>query len=483
MKEVWASATKARSMEVFGGSFMKRRSGVFIGLIVFTATLLQAQERMTLTLEHAVQMALDHNPEITIARKEVAKAHAGIWESYGALLPTLDANAAVQHAWEIQTSTIPNFLKPMLEPLAPSIPEFADMPDFVELSFGMENMVTYGASLQQPLYLGGAGAAGVRMAYAARDVSEQELKSKRQSLIYRTTQAFYSCLLAKELVRVQEDALEQAEANLAVVTARCDVGSASGFDRMRAEVEVANLRPEVIASRNNYESALTGLKTILGLSADSLIEVDGLLNFVPDDFKDESLVSLQQLALDSRPELQALRAQKAMASQSVAIARSGFLPKVFFSTDYSYQAMRNDWNFTQDDFSKGFTSAISVQLPIFDGLRNVKAHQKAQLDYRIVKDSERQLIDAVTAEVELARNSLQVAEEKYESARESIDLAREALRLANLRYEEGASTQLDVLGSQLALRRAELNHVSALFEYQMARYEIRRVTGTLVGLL
>ena len=71
----------------------------------------------------------------------------------------------------------------------------------------------------------------------------------------------------------------------------------------------------------------------------------------------------------------------------------------------------------------------------------------------------------------------------FQSARESIDLAREALRLANLRYEEGASTQLDVLGSQLALKRAELNHVSALFEYQMARYELRRVTGTLVGLL
>jgi outer membrane protein TolC len=89
-------------------------------------------------------------------------------------------------------------------------------------------------------------------------------------------------------------------------------------------------------------------------------------------------------------------------------------------------------------------------------------------------------MDAIAAEVELSQNDLLEAEEKYQAASESIELAREALRLANLRYEEGASTQLDVLGSQLSLRRAELNHVSALFEYQMARYELRLVTGTLV---
>ena len=462
---------------------MMRKWGLSIGLLFLLATTLRAGEERTLTLEQAVLMALDRNPELLIAEKEVAKARAGIWEAYGTLMPTLDATAAVQHTWEIQTSTIPNFLKPMLEPLAPSIPEFADMPDFVEMSFGMENLVTYGASVRQPLFLGGAGIAGVRLAYAAREASEQQLESRRQNLIYGTTRSFYGCLLAKEVVRVQEDALAQAEANLAVVKAHYDAGSASGFDKMRAEVEVANLKPEVIASRSDYRAALTGLKTILGLSADSEIALDGALAFVPDDSWEQPLSSLQELADENRPELKAMRAQKAMASRSVAIARSGFLPKVFFSTDYSNQASRNDWDFTGDDFSKGFSSAVSVQLPLFDGLRNVKAHQKAQLDYRIAGDRERQLADAVAGEVEVAHNRLLVAGEKYQSARESIDLAREALRLANLRYEEGASTQLDVLGSQLALKRAELNHVSALFEYQMARYELRRVTGTLVGLL
>lgn len=454
------------------------RNGI-VSLAMGLVSLAEAGPARSFTLEQAVLTALEQNPQMMIAQKEVEKAQAGVWEAYGVLMPTLDATAAVNHSWDIQTTTIPNFLKPMLEPLAPSIPEFANMPDYVEMSFGMENVATYGASLRQPLFLGGAGIAGVRLARAATEASQHELELLRQNLIYGTTLSFYRCLLARELVRVEDEAVAQAEANLASVRAHYDVGSASGFDLMRAEVEVANLKPEVIASRNDYQAALTGLRTILGLPPDEAIAVEGDLVFEPDDAAEQSLATLQQSAAALRPELRALRAQTRMAAQGVAIARSGFLPKVFFSTDYSRQAMRNDWDFATDDFSTGFSSAISVQMPVFDGFRNVKAHEKARLDRRIMNHRERQLMDAIAGEVEVAHSGVQVAGEKCRAAQESIALAREALRLANLRYEEGASTQLDVLGSQLSLRRAELNHASALFEYQMARYRLRLATGTL----
>jgi outer membrane protein TolC len=62
-------------------------------------------------------------------------------------------------------------------------------------------------------------------------------------------------------------------------------------------------------------------------------------------------------------------------------------------------------------------------------------------------------------------------------------MAQEAMRLANLMYEEGASTQLDVMGARLALTQARLNYVSSLYEYQMARYGLRKAAGLLKGVL
>jgi len=449
---------------------------LFLCFMVFTKT--HAQESEILTLEKSVQLALERNPELKIAQKELEKADAAVGESYANILPQLDASVNFQHAWEIQENTMPNFIKTMLGPLATP-----DMPDYVQISFGLENTLTYGLQLTQPLFLGFAGIAGIQTAKAVQKATEQNLILKKQNLIYNTANSFYVCLLAKELVRVQEEALEQSRANLDVVFKKYEVGSASGFDKMRAEVEFANLQPEVITARNNYQSALTGLRNILGLDKNAEIQVEGKFYYSEDDFSAKPLSELQEMAIAHRPELKALNQQKVMMDNGITIARSSFLPKLFFSTDYSYLAQRNDLKFGQGDFNKGFTSAISLQIPLFSGLRSMRQYQKAKLDYKITLDTEKQLLDGMAAQVEVAYNKLMEAKEKYFSAKETVDLATEALRLANLMYNEGANMQLDVLNSQLALTRANLNFVSSLYEYQVARYEVRKVTGQLNDVL
>ncbi len=437
-----------------------------------------AQEKMTLTLEKSVDLALQQNPDYRMAEKAVAKAKAGVVEAYSNLLPQLDASANYQHAWEIQANTIPNFLKEMLGPLATP-----DMPDYVQIAFGMKNTFIYGASVTQPLFLGGAGVAGVQIANAVQRASEQNLESKKQNLIYQTANAFYLCLLAKELEAVQEEAMGQAQANLDIVLKKYNVGMASGFDKMRAEVEVANLQPELIAAKNNQQAALTQLRTILGLNQSTGVEVSGEFEYKEDDFGNLTLPELQQVALQTRPEMRAMSEQKRITQKGVTIARSIFLPKLFFKTDYSFMAMKNDMKIAQRDFSKGFTSAVSLQIPLFHGFRSSMQYQSARLDHKIMLDTEKQVRDSVAAEVEIVVNKFHEAKQKFLAARGTVDLAKEALRLANLMYDEGANTQLDVLNSQLALTRARLSYANSIYEYQIARYQLRKAVGELKGTL
>jgi outer membrane protein TolC len=461
-----------------------KKALLFVTLVVMLfQSVLFGQEKLVLTVEQSVQYALEKNPEIKMAEKELAKARASVWEATSNILPQVNGYANLQHAWDIQQQTIPNFLKPMLGPLADLIPELKMMPDFVSLSFGMENTLIYGATLTQPIFLGGAGLSGIQMASSGKRAAEQSLESKRQSLIYQAANAFYACLLAQELAAVQEEALQQAQANLNVVAKKYEVGAASGFDKMRAEVEVANLKPEVITARNNFQLAKTGLRNVLGLDRKTQIEVEGTLRYENDDFSNKSLEEFQKAALQSRPEILAMKEQVNISSKGVAVARSNFMPKLFFQTDYSYMAMKNDLKFTQDDFSKGFTSALSLQIPLFTSFKNSKQYQKARLDQKIMVDTEKQVFDGIVADAEVSYNKFQEAKQKYTAALESVDLAQEALRLANLMYAEGANTQLDVLSSQLALNRAKLNYVSSLYEYQMARYQIRKAVGDLKSVL
>ncbi len=456
---------------------------LIISYIFLLPAIMFSQEKIKLNLEQSIDMALEKNPGIRIAEKEVAKARAGVWEAYSTILPRLDASASLQHAWQIQENTIPNFLKPMLGPLADMIPELQDMPDYVRMSFGLENTILYGATVSQPLFLGGAGYAGIKMATAAKNASALNLEEQRQSLIFRTANAFLMTLLAQEVVNVQQEALEQADANLKVVTKRYDAGMATGFDKMRAEVDVANLKPKVTSAQNDFDAALTQLKTVLGLNMNAELEIEGKFNFVEDEFGRQSLEQVKTIAWENRPALRAIDYQKNISRGGITLARSEFLPKLFFQTDYSFMAMQNDLNISQDDFSKGFTSAISLQIPLFHGFASTKKYQKAQLDHKIMLDTEKQIYDGIAAEVEIGYNNFQVAQQNYYSALETVQLAEEALRLANLMYEEGANTQLDVLSSRLSLTQAKLNYLSSLFDYQLSRYNLRKVTGKLKGIL
>jgi outer membrane protein len=443
----------------------------------------QGQEKMTLTLEQSMAVALQHSPDLAVARNDYDKAGTGVWQAWSTVLPRLDGYANLQHSWEIQTSRIPNFLKPMLGPLGTIVPGVGQMPDYVDIAFGLENTLRYGATLTQPLFLGGAGMAGIRTANAAERAAGYTLDLRRQTLILDVATAFYSVLLARELVRVQENALSQAQANLERVMKKFDVGMASPFDKMRAQVDVATIKPDVIAARNSYQSSLSTMRTVLGLDPSAYIDVTGEFQFVAEEYARRSLNDLQTLALERRREKSIMDEQKTMADNTVSIAHSAYWPTLIFQTDLSYLAMRENLRFARPDFSRGITSSLTLQLPIFAGFRTMKESEKAELDYRSVQEQERRLVNGISAEVEITLNGLHEAEEKYHSALETVKLGTEALRLATVMYNEGANTQLDVLNSQLALTRAQVNYANTMFEYQVARYRLRKAIGCLDGVL
>ena len=114
--------------------------------ILLIPTISISQEKLVLTLDQSVELAFKHNPEIKMAEKEVAKAKADVGEAYSSILPQLDANASFLHNWKIQSQTIPNFLKPMLGPLAPP-----GMPDFVKLVQDGINIGEFGQSADPEL--------------------------------------------------------------------------------------------------------------------------------------------------------------------------------------------------------------------------------------------------------------------------------------------------------------------------------------------
>ncbi|MBN2281948.1 MAG: TolC family protein [Candidatus Marinimicrobia bacterium] len=474
---------------------MKCKTIIF--LLIFIVGVIQA-ETLVLDLETAKEIALQNNPTIKIAEKGVNRAKSQIVEARSGMFPAINAFSSLDHAWDLQKNVIPNFLKPSLAPTNLEIgnallalgdqfdnQELRDrgmgmiqsvemMPDYLEMAFGLENTLVYGVQLQQPLFTGGAIYNGYKISKLGLEIAEKQLEAVTQSLLDNVTRTYYFALFAKSAMEVSSEALVSAEENLALVQKFFDSGKASKLDLLRAEVEVANLKPSVISAENNLEMAFSRLNITLGFESNKDIVLSDKLEYKECDLQKTALEELVRIAKLNRPEMAILENQKKIANRQLAISKGSFLPTVALGTTYQYLGMRNDLEYTGDDFNKSFNTSISLSIPLFEGFRKSSKIQQAKILTGEMNDQLNSAGDGIQMEVESAYFLMKEAEKKVETQGKTIEQAQEALRLANLMYKEGAATQLDVLNSNLALKSAKMNYQQSLLEFNNAISQLKK---------
>jgi len=470
---------------------------IIIFFMIFIVGITNA-ETLVLDLDTAKEIALENNPTIKIAEKGVNRAKAQITEARGGMLPSINAFSSLDHAWDLQKNVIPNFLKPSLAPLYGDIgnalvtlgDQFESqaltnqgigmlqagdmMPDYLEMAFGLENTLVYGVQLQQPLFAGGAILNGYKISKFGLDIAKSQLESVTQSLLDNVTQTYYFALFAKSAWEVSEEALASAEENLSQVQKFFDSGKASKLDLLRAEVEVANLKPSVISAENGLKMAFSRLNIILGFDSDKDVVLSDKLEYTECDLQKMTLEELVKMAKHNRPEIAILQTQQKIVDKQLAISKGAFLPTVALGTTYQYMGMRNDLDYTGDDFNKSFNTSVTLSIPLFNGFRKSSQVQQAKIAKFEMKDQMNSAVDGIQMEVESGYFLLKEAEKKVETQEKTIEQAKEALRLATLMYKEGAATQLDVLNSNLALKSARMNYQQSLLEFNNAISQLKK---------
>ncbi len=276
-----------------------------------------------------------------------------------------------------------------------------------------------------------------------------------------------------------EQAYETAKENLDQVNKIRAVGQASDFDVLRAEVQLANLKPTLTSAINSSKLAESQLSIILGLDNNpKIITLDSLI-FAPHDFGGLTIEDLNNRALQNRPDIKIMDEQKRISQRQVTLARSAVLPSLVFGTNYQFQGQRDDLDFTGDDFFKAFNSSISLSVPLFTGFQKTSKIQQAKAGVREADYQIDALYRAVNLEIETAYLAINEKELSVATQSKIIDQAKEALRLARLRYAEGLSTQLDLMYAEGALNQARMNYQQSLFDYNIAIAQLKKALNEL----
>jgi len=416
-----------------------------------------------LSVQDCLKLTLGNNKVLqrVVQEKEVARGER--LKSYSAILPNVGLTGEWQEIDEVASMSIPAI--PGLGPGG-------------RITMGDIHTYSTGLMVTQPVFAGGSIPARLNAAKLFSLLTDETVRAAVQDVVYAAEHAYYDVLLSQHLVEISTDAVRSAQAHLDSVKQRRAGGVASDFDVLRAEVELSNFQAELIQNKNAINIAKASLIKVMGVSQDSDFILSDELSYAASQVTVEQAV---EAAYRNRPDLLGKEFDIGYQKEMLKIIRSRYLPVIsgYYSNTWSKPDPHNRMEL---EWGHAWQTGVTATLPIFDGFAREGEiiQQKAR-----IKQSQVDLIDAEeTALFELTRAQLSIenAAEFVESQRLNLTRAREGLRLAEVGYNEGINTQVELIDAQAALTTARANHYQAIYSHIIAKLDLQKAMGTLMML-
>jgi outer membrane protein TolC len=445
-----------------------------------------------LTLEQVLAIAEAQSESVAIARVAIARNDGDQLRARSGRLPQLSAAATYDRslANEFQ-GVFDNIDFGGSDSGSDSGGSLEDLP------FGRANTWRASLSFTQNIYSGGRLGAQARLADIGRTSAEQGLLGARAQLHFDVTQAYYDALLSERLVVIAEATLDQAGATLRQTQAGFDAGTQPEFEVLRATVSRDNQTPLLIRQRANRDVAKLRLKQLLGLPADYDLRL-------ADDLGDPALAPAPVFAERVLPIEGALRSastSRGLALPSIAlpdrnaIAEAGTLvslreatlkaveaerkPSVALNSTYSRIAYPSAFfpTFDRSNWSVG----ASLNVPILTGGRQKGDEVVARADIDQAKLQKQQAEELAALDTRSAWAELVAARSAWEATAGTVQQATRAYQIADVRFQAGVSTQLELSDSRLLLQQAEANRALAARDLQVARARVALLPNLPLG--
>jgi outer membrane protein len=402
-----------------------------------------------LDLRTAVGFAVENNFAIRQARERIRQQDGVVLEVSARRLPGVAATGSVQRNADALSQSFPV----------------------------SDRYWSLGITATQNLYAGGAVTAGVTGARLSREAATLDLKAVIQDSILGVRTAFYRVLLAGERIKVQEQNVLLLQQELKNATDRLEAGTASAFEKTRAEVALANAQVPLITAKNERRLAIEALRQQLGFTTNTpenlrkIPDFLGTLEYRPLEI---DLGTAMETARAHRPELQRLAKLVEAGGAQVRSAQAARRPTLDLVGGWQ---LRKGATNSFGDSQNGSYIGLQSRWNILDGRATTARVSQARsgLEQARLRLTETEL--AIEVQVRSAHSALQEARELAEASQKVVEQALEALRLANVRAEAGTATQLDVLQTNVDLTTARTNQVQSYYAFNVAWAELRAAMG------
>ncbi|MFO8089743.1 MAG: TolC family protein [Desulfatiglandaceae bacterium] len=344
----------------------------------------------------------------------------------------------------------------------------------VSVPSSVKDNFSWNVRVSQPLFTGYSLTAAHEISKLGVDSSRLDYEIEKLDLIFRVKEGYFAVLEADKGVEVARSAVESLESNVKVARDFYNVGIIPINDVLKAEVELAKARQNLVAALNGASLARSSLNIILSRPIETSVTLEDILVYRPEEGVFQDYVDT---AMDLRPEMKMIANALSKVDQEITLAKSAYYPEVGLTYRYIREGDEPgvDGSVVHDSSSWDVTAGLSWTLWDWGKTRNTVAEKKkgkSELLY-----NKQSLEDAIRLEVKSAVLSLDEAEKNIPTTRKALEQAEENLRVNEERYRAQVTTITEVLDAQALLSRARVDYYRSLYGHNVARARLLRAMG------
>jgi outer membrane protein, heavy metal efflux system len=397
-----------------------------------------------ITLDEAIQMAIQHNHNMLAARTTIQQSEAAEVTANMRPNPTLFAD------WEYLPLGSPSSQNPSLYP---GVSTNDYLKNNTEGDIGLSYLIERGKKRQHRLQ-------------AAKDITAQTrslVADNERTLMFGTAFLFISVQLAESTLDLAHQDLKSYEQTVELSERRYKAGAISEDDHLKIQLLLLQFQTDVAQAELARVQALAGLRQELGYeSVPPDYDVSGDFDYQP---LKVNLEELQLKALQNRPDYRA-------AQQGVTAATSQYeLQKAIAKPDVTVQG-----NYSHVNGINAATIYGSIPLPIF----NRNQGEIARTRFAITQSQELQKAasDLVMTDIADAYEGLRMNDKVVVLYRSGyLDISQKDRDIAEYAYKRGAASLFDFLDAERSYRATQLAYRQALASYLTAVEQLREAVG------
>lgn len=440
---------------------------------------LSAQETLRLTLEESIRFALQNNIDARNAQLELLIAKATIGEQRAQGLPQINS-----------TLEFTKNLQPPLIILPAEAGDFigggdgGDDPvgetpsDITVIPFAVNYQSSLTTTVEQMIF-NGSYFVGLRAAKTLRELTDFDREKAEIDVVENVKKAYFTVLVNEERKLLVNTNINRLERLLLETTAMYEAGFAEKLDVSRVKVQFNNVKTEFDRVNSSIEVSKHLLKVQLGIPLEFELELEETLELLGDS--EEIYYSLLETEMLDRVEMSQLEKNIELATLDLKNNQVQYIPNLSaFGTFQRVTGAQHLRDVYQADrwFSTSFIG-FRLNIPIFDGLRKSYAIQQNRVKVKQLENLKFNTFQNLKVEELQAKENLRNSLRALDIQKENRELAQEVYNMTKVKYQEGVGSNLEVVEADAALKEAETNYYSALYDALISKVDVEKALGIL----